>query len=468
MRYISRIFILAVLLAISGALKPAPALATAEQRSFIQMLNLGEVRMATPYGQISYVNAKNQTYGMAPELAKSIGDYLSTKYKRKIHITIIPSPPGKLLELLDNGDADFAIDYFQEHDLQKNLGRFLVYEHPRTEKFVVVSRNDQNTISNISNLSGQTLCVGRTTRISFFKKTNDELQNSGKNPIHIYQDHLVLNDEDLLQMVNDGLIDFAWVADWQAQLWKPLLPNITIHTETAVEGGAVDLIVTKKNSDLAKDILEFAATPYLDKALENYRQKTFVHEKKSLKNPLSKNELNRFESMKILFHRYGRKYQLDPLFLAGLGFQESLLNQNAVSPVGAIGVMQLMLETGKSMNTGNIYELEPNIHAGAKYINSLLQTMSQENTLPETERGFFAVAAYNSGANNVRKARELAVKMGLDPNQWFLNVEMASVRLVGLETFLYVRNVYKYYVTYDVFLMKTALDQEKMNPKKLN
>lgn len=467
MRRLSAVFILTLLTCISGLLKPAQALATPEQRSFIQMLNLGEVRMAIPYGQISYVNAKNQIYGIAPDLANSVGDFLTTKYQRKVQVKIVPSPPGKLLELLDQGDADFAIDYFQEHDLQKDLGGFLVYEHPRSEKFVVVSRSNQNPIKKISDLSGQTLCVGRTTRISFLNRTNNELQNSGKTPIHIYQDHLVLNDKDLLQMVNDGLVDFVWVANWQAQLWKPLLPNITIHTDTAVEGGSSgDVIVSKINPDLAKDILEFAASTHLDNVLENYRQKTFVREKNVLKNPLSKNELSRFESMKMHFHRYGHEYQLDPLFLAGLGFQESLLNQNAVSPVGAIGVMQLMLETGKSMNTGNIYELEPNIHAGAKYINSLLQTTSPESTLPETERGFFAVAAYNSGANNVRKARELAVKMGLDPNQWFFNVEMASARLLGLETFLYVRNVYKYYVTYDVLLRKTALDQEKMNPKK--
>ena len=467
MRRHSTVLILAVLLAISGLLKIAPVLATPEQRSFTQMLNFGEVRMAIPYGQISYVNAKNQIYGIAPDLAKSVGDYLSTKYRKKIHIKIIPSPPGQLLALLDQGDADFAIDYFQEHDLQKNLKKFLVYEHPRSEKFVVVSRNNQNPINKISDLSGQTLCVGRTTRISSLNKTNEELLKSGITPIHLYQDHLVLNDEDLLQMVNDGLVDFVWVANWQAQLWKPLLPNIMIHTDTASEGGSSgDVIVTKINADLAKDILEFAASPHLDKVLENYRQKTFIHEKNALKNPLSKNELNRFESMKTYFHRYGRENQLDPLFLAGLGFQESLLNQNAVSPVGAIGVMQLMLETGKSMNTGNIYELEPNIHAGAKYINSLLYAMSLQNTLPETERGFFAVAAYNSGANNVRKARELAVKMGLDPNQWFFNVEMASARLLGLETFLYVRNVYKYYVTYDVWIRKTALDQEKFNPKR--
>ncbi len=154
MRRHSTVLILAVLLAISGLLKIAPVLATPEQRSFTQMLNFGEVRMAIPYGQISYVNAKNQIYGIAPDLAKSVGDYLSTKYKKKIHIKIIPSPPGQLLALLDQGDADFAIDYFQEHDLQKNLKKFLVYEHPRSEKFVVVSRNNQKPINIISDLSG--------------------------------------------------------------------------------------------------------------------------------------------------------------------------------------------------------------------------------------------------------------------------------------------------------------------------
>ena len=112
--------------------------------------------------------------------------------------------------------------------------------------------------------------------------------------------------------------------------------------------------------------------------------------------------------------------------------------------------MQLLPSTGNSLKVGDIRQLEPNIHAGAKYINSLLYGMSLEGDISQEERSFFAVAAYNAGPNHISKARELAMKMGFDPNKWFLNVEMTTAKLFGEQTFLYVRNVYKYFVTYDL------------------
>lgn len=467
MKRFPAVFVFIVLLIFSGLLKPGSVIAASQERTYSQMLKMGEIRMAIPYGRITYMNSKNQMLGFAPELSKYFSNFLLAKYKKKVQIKVVPSAPGKLLAVIADGNADFALDYLNEYSTNKNADRFLIYDHPRTEKYLIVSNQNKEKVINLSDLSGKTVCADRFTQVAAIEKTNEELKKDGKALITIYQDQLVLSDEDLLQMVNAGLIDYIWVTNWRAELWKPLLPNIAIHSETAITGGSPgDVIVSKMNADLAKDLLEFAASPYLDAALRDYRQKNFSHERFALKSPLTQTELNRFESMKKYFHRYGHENQLDPLFLAGLGFQESLLNQGAVSPSGAVGVMQLLPSTGASMNVGNIYELEPNIHAGAKYINSLLREMSLESGLSENERGFFAVAAYNAGANNVRKARELAVKMGLNPNQWFLNVEMASARLLGLETFLYVRNVYKYYVTYDVWVRKTALDQEKLNPKR--
>ena len=123
------------------------------------------------------------------------------------------------------------------------------------------------------------------------------------------------------------------------------------------------------------------------------------------------------------------------------------------------------------MRVGNIRELEPNIHAGSKYIGSLLSSMSIDEQFPRAERALFAVAAYNAGPNNIRKARELAAQMGFNPNKWFLNVEMAAAKLIGLETFFYVRNVYKYYVTYDIRQRKMQLDEETLileTNKKIN
>ena len=59
-----------------------------------------------------------------------------------------------------------------------------------------------------------------------------------------------------------------------------------------------------------------------------------------------------------------------------------------------------------------------------------------------------AVAAYNAGPGNISKMRKEAEKRGLDPDQWFNNVEIVTAEKIGIETTTYVRNIFKYYVSY--------------------
>lgn len=458
-------FLCFVLLGIPAHIAYAQPNSSKNTESYQQILARGEIRVAIPYGRTTYVDARKNIMGFSPDLSKYLSQFLSSKYKKRITVKLVPTVPGQLLNAIDNHQADFAIDYFQEHIAQSKPREYLIYEHPRPESYVAVSNIQSKPINHLRDLSGQTICVGRLARTTALEEVNKDLNR--ENQIFIFKDKLILSDEDFLQMADAGLVEYIWVARWKAELWQPLLRNIQINENTTTPGGSPgDLIFNKNNEDLARDILDFVSSPYLEKALTEYRKKDFAYRKNALKNPVAKAEWQRFESMREYFRKYGREQRLDPLFLAGLGFQESMLNQGAVSPVGAIGVMQLMPQTGASMKVGDIRELQPNIHAGTKYINSLLYAMSLDDTLPDSERAFFAVAAYNAGSNNIRKARELAAKMGFDPNKWFYNVEMAAAKLVGSETFLYVRNVYKYYITYDVWQRKKALSDEKPEPQK--
>ena len=134
--------------------------------------------------------------------------------------------------------------------------------------------------------------------------------------------------------------------------------------------------------------------------------------------------------------------------LAAQGYQESQLNQDAKSHVGAIGVMQLMPATGAQMKVGDIRVTEPNIHAGAKYMDQLMTKYFADARFSEGNRPLFAFASYNCGPGNVARARKEAVKRGLDPDKWFNNVEIVIAQQVGTETTTYVRNIYKYYVAY--------------------
>lgn len=151
--------------------------------------------------------------------------------------------------------------------------------------------------------------------------------------------------------------------------------------------------------------------------------------------------------MRPLFDQYGAEYKLNPLFIVALGFQETLLNQNAVSDVGALGVMQLMPTTGASLNVGDI-------HAGAKYIDQLINKNFPNVQFQGNNRSLFAVASYNIGPNNVAKARTQAQQAGFDSNQWFENVEFIAAQEMGLEPINYVRNVYKYFISYQLSSIK--------------
>ena len=74
-------------------------------------------------------------------------------------------------------------------------------------------------------------------------------------------------------------------------------------------------------------------------------------------------------------------------------------------------------------------------------------------------RTLFAFAAYNCGPGNMAKIRKAAAERGLDPNVWFNNVEIITAEKIGLETTTYVRNIYKYYVSYK--LMEQTREAQK-------
>jgi len=139
---------------------------------------------------------------------------------------------------------------------------------------------------------------------------------------------------------------------------------------------------------------------------------------------------------------------MDYLLMMAQGYQESKLDQNAKSPVGAMGVMQVMPATGKDMGVGDITEIEPNSHAGVKYIRFMVDQFYEKEPMDKLNKGLFAFAAYNAGPGRISQLRSQAAKRGLNPNVWFNNVEVIASEKIGRETVTYVSNIYKYYVAY--------------------
>jgi membrane-bound lytic murein transglycosylase MltF len=236
-------------------------------------------------------------------------------------------------------------------------------------------------------------------------------------------------------------------------MWAPVLTKITPRTDLVLrENAKTGWAIRKDSPKLKAEIDDFFRNWAMKQGVAEYRMNVYMKKVRQLKDPTATAEYKRFQMTLALFEKYGKKYGFDPLMLAAQGYQESQLNQNAKSHVGAIGIMQLMPETGEQMKVGDIHVAEANIHAGTKYMDELMTDYFSDAHFSEGNRPLFAFASYNCGPGNVAKCRREAAKRGLDPDKWFNNVEIVVAQKIGTETTTYVRNIYKYYVAYRLTL----------------
>jgi membrane-bound lytic murein transglycosylase MltF len=134
--------------------------------------------------------------------------------------------------------------------------------------------------------------------------------------------------------------------------------------------------------------------------------------------------------------------------LTAQGYQESQLDNQRRSKAGAVGVMQVLPSTGKEMQVGNVHQLDPNIHAGTKYLRFMVDRYFADAPMDPVDKMLFAFASYNAGPAKVARLRKEAKASGLNPNVWFHNVERIAAKRIGRETVQYVSNIFKYYVAY--------------------
>ena len=101
-----------------------------------------------------------------------------------------------------------------------------------------------------------------------------------------------------------------------------------------------------------------------------------------------------YKSTEELIHTAAQKYGVNPALVRAVAIAESDMNQSEISPVGAIGVMQLMPETAESLGV-NPYDEAQNIEGGTIYLRQMLDKFN--GNVP------YALAAYNAGPAAVQK-----------------------------------------------------------------
>jgi membrane-bound lytic murein transglycosylase MltF len=427
---------------------------------FDKMLERRMIRVYAPFSRSLYFSDKGRERGLAVELVRDWERYLNVKYakqlgKRPLTIYIAPATRDKLLPYLKEGLSDVSIGNLTVTDERLKEVDFVPGdEGRRTISEVVVTGPKSPELRSLDDLAGKRVHVRKASSYyDSLQKLNERFKREGKPEVTLTLVPDSLEDEDLMDMLNAGLIELLVVDDWKAQMWAQVMPKLKVRTDLVLRADAKTGWALRKDSPkLAAEIDDFFRNWAMKQGVAAYRMNSYMKKVKELKDPTGSAEYKKFKETLALFEKYGTKYGFDPLMLAAQGYQESQLNQNAKSGVGAIGVMQLMPATGEQMKVGDVHVTEPNIHAGAKYMDQLMTTYFGDAKFSEGNRPLFAFASYNCGPGNVAKARKEAEKRGLDPNKWFNNVEIVVAEKIGTETTTYVRNIYKYYVAYRLTL----------------
>jgi membrane-bound lytic murein transglycosylase MltF len=272
----------------------------------------------------------------------------------------------------------------------------------------------------------------------------------------------LLEAEDLMEMVDAGLLPATVMDDYKAVFWSEVFPNVEVREDLIVnQGGSIAWAVRKDSPELKALLNEFLRKYGRGTLFGNVVYDRYLSDVDRVRCAVSGKRSDDVEEMARLFRKYGELYDFDWLMLAAQAYQESGLRQNRRSQAGAVGVMQVRPSTAADRNVGveNIDRLENNIHAGTKYMRFLADRYFGDDMDP-VNRWLFSLAAYNAGPARIARIRREAAKQGHDRDQWFDQVEITVAHRIGRETVHYVGNIYKYYVVYSLASAKGTTQAE--------
>ena len=431
-----------------------------------EMLELNRIRVLVTYSKTFYFldgpDQRGLTYESFSEFEKLLNKKLQ-RQKIEMKIVFITLKRNELIPALLEGYGDIvAANLTITPERQESVDFTEPYLTDVNE--IVVTGPDSPSIASLDDLAGQEIFVRESS--SYYEhllQLNAKFKEAGKTEMMLTLADEVLEDEDLLEMLNAGLIPMVVVDSHKAEFWDQIFDKITLHPEIAIHtDGQVAWAIRKESPQLRDELNAFINEHKKGTEFGNIMFQRYLEDTKWVENASSSEGREKFEEMKELFKQYAEMYGFDHLMIAAQAYQESKLDHSVVSPSGAIGVMQILPSTAADPVVGipDIKDLENNIHAGVKYLNHIYESNFEDAEMDIVNKGLFAFASYNAGPKKIKELRQIASERGLDPNVWLQNVERIAAEKIGRETVQYVQNIFKYYIAYKLIVRQAELKQQ--------
>lgn len=376
-----------------------------EQQSQLSQIKAdNKIRVGTLAGASNYYQSPQGEQGFEYELAQAFADNLGVELEMVPFFNLT-----EMFSRLDSGNIDLIASGLTYDIVRAKNYRFGPTYRTISQKLVY--KQGRVRPREFSDLTGNLTVLAKSSHSLALQQVQ---QNQ---PDLTWQETEEFDEEELLQAVIDGDIDYTLADSHTLSLFRRYHPNLSIGFSVTRNDPIAWLL--RKDGD---DSLYALMVPFFGEVKQS--NQLYVLEEKYFGHVRQFNYVNTLayiEAIKDTLPKYQPWFEqyagtLDWRLLAALSYQESMWNPRAKSPTGVRGIMMLTLNTAKQVGVTNRLAPEQNIRGGAEYLAKLVNRMPDR--IPQPDRTWLALASYNVGWGHVNDARIITEIQGGSPDKW--------------------------------------------------
>ena len=367
----------------------------------------GELVVLTVNGPVTYFeDAQGHPSGFEYDLAVLFARELDAT---PVFVTI--DNPAKIEPLLRAGQAHFAAaGLARQFDFPGGLAWGPSYF---TTQHQVVARSDDAKVKSLKDIAGKRVGVVDESASEYVLSLPREVT------LHVERLPPATSTADLLEELAEQKVDYALVESNRFTLARRYFPQLEVAFalgKPAEYGWLISTVDKKRIEEAAKPFFERIRK---DGTLKRLVDRYYGHATRITaldSGALIQKIESTMPALKPHFQEAEQASGIDWRLIAALGYQESHWDADATSPTGVRGLMMLTDETADRLQIKNRLDARESILGGARYLALTRETMAPR--IPEPDRTFLALAAYNMGVGHLEDARILAQRAGLNPDRW--------------------------------------------------
>jgi membrane-bound lytic murein transglycosylase MltF len=416
----------------------------AASRDLAQIRSSGVLRVLINQSRDTSAEVKGQAIGSELQRLRAFAQFLNRDSRQQISIKLIPKAKDQLLAALLRGEGDLVVPgelLTSGSDQLVSASRALEQQVP----IVLVSAPGSRRYVRLQQLAGHRLMLAQGSAAApAVMLVNQQLAERHLAPLNIEWADPSLAAEDVLELVQAGIYPLTAVELPLAERWAKVLPKLRIERHLQLDNRNDRHWYLSRQAPMLGATLEHFLPTYKRSADEDVVFVRVNRRAYRVHNPLTRSDRQKLEKLRPTLQLHAQQNSFDWLSLAALAYKESSFNPHVRSGSGPSGLMQITPAAARSVGVSNSQSLEGNVQAAAKYMAMLRKRFFASPQITESERMAFVLAAYNLGPARVQGLRSEAKRRGLNPNQWFFQVERVALEQVGMGVVSYVSSVNKY------------------------